>query len=243
MRRSCKLPCSSSPTALPRLGEGLGCAGAWQRPPPDRTWRLETGEARVRAWRAIGVAAALSLMGSNAYAASVFDLFEALCIESGADPSVVLAKADRMGWRKAPRRLVRVLTKASEPGEVTTGAAGRGVQDQHGLLAVVVARTSWMVPRREIPADTCSVVAAPGIDVEAVAQEVETYAAVPGRSGLAFQKSAVGYLWRDIDGRREPLTPEQLQAEPHVGDVKMLVIMKFEDMVVLQLFVPAKDLI
>lgn len=195
----------------------------------------------LRAWRIIALAGVLSLTTSGVHAATVFDLFEGLCIASDADPEAVLAKADRIGWKKAPARLVRVLTKPSEPREVTTGAAGRAARNIRGVLAVVVARTSWMVPRREIPADTCSVVVAPGIDVQAVARDVESFAGVPGAPGLAFQKSAMGYLWRDVEGRREPITPEQLEAEPHVGVVKMLVIMKLEDIVVLQLFVPAKD--
>jgi hypothetical protein len=187
------------------------------------------------------IAGALSLIGGGAQAASVFDLFEHLCVEPKADATAVLATADALGWSKAPPRLVRSLTKPSEPGEVTTGAAGRGIRDLRGLVTVVVARTNWMIPRQELPADTCSLVASPSIDMEAVARDVEAYAGVPGRQGLVFQKTAMGYLWRDVAGRREAITPEQLLAEPHVGEVRMLVMMPLRGSVVLQLFVPAKD--
>lgn len=176
-----------------------------------------------------------------AKAASLFDVFQELCLGTNADPSAVLAKADAMGWPKAPARLIRVLTKPSERGEVTTGAAGRGVQDLRGTLAVVVARTNWMIPRQEIPADTCSVVAGPSVDATAVAKDAEAFAALPGRLGLAFQKSAVGYLWREVDGRREPITSEQLIAAPRTGDVRMLVVMNLGQVSVIQLFIPAKE--
>lgn len=187
------------------------------------------------------MAAALSLVGTRAEAASVFDLFEDLCLATRAEPAAALAKAEGLGWTKAPPKLVRTLTKPSEPGEVVTGAAGRAARDLHGMLAVVVARTSWMVPRRELPADTCSVVAGPSVDMAAVARDVERFAATPAQRGLAFQKNAIGYLWRDLDGRRESLSPEQLAADPFSGEVTMLVVMQLRGVVVLQLFVPARE--
>lgn len=187
------------------------------------------------------LAAALSIVGTGAQAASVFDVFADLCLATRAEPAAALSKAEGLGWRKAPRRLVRSLTKPSEPGEVTTGADGRAARHIGGVLAVVVARTTWMVPRREIVADTCSVIAGPSIDVAAVAGDVASFAAVPAQGGLAFQKSATGYLWRDLEGRRESLSPDQLAANPFSGDVKMLVVMELKDIVVIQLFVPARD--
>src|SRR5262249_36063725 len=94
---------------------------------------------------------------------------------------------------------------------------------------------------QEITADTCSVVAGPSMDVDSVARDAEAFAGVSGRSGLAIQKSARGYLWSDLNGNHELLPPEQLAAHAPQVDVKMLDVMSLEDSVVLQLFVPAAD--
>ncbi len=190
---------------------------------------------------AVTAGLALLLSATGAQATSLFDVFRVVCLNHNADPKMAISEAEAVGWPKADQRLIRVLTAPSEKGEIIAGAAGRGKSDLRGTLAVVVAQTSRMIPRQEIPAQACVVVAGPNIDAKAVEADVAAYAGVPGRLGLAFQKNAMGWLWNEIDGKRTPLAPEDIVASRQAGDVKMLIVMTFKDSSVLELFVPVKE--
>jgi hypothetical protein len=196
----------------------------------------------VRVIAATTALIAASVPIADARAATLFDVFRALCLDSKGDPQIAMARADAMGWRRTSPQLVSALTRPSERGEKVTAVDSRGMQDLRGAVAVVVARTSRMVVKQEIPAQVCILAAAP-MDGDAVQAEAAAYAVVDHKPGLAFQKKARSYLWRETADRHEPIEVDDISAAGDPRDVRMMVVMggNKADMGVLELFVPVKE--
>ena len=81
------------------------------------------------------------------------------------------------------------------------------------------------------------------MDGAAIQTAAAAFAGIDHTPGLAFQKKARNYLWRETANGHEPIGVQDIATARASGDVRMMVAMgdNKSDVGVLQLFVPIEE--